>query len=90
VNDETKLRQSGGKRDLYEVFRRMLESGDPPNDWPALVKRAKVPPDKAAGPAQAVSWGDSADQYLSFGDFPEWTPVIGWASKAVLSNRRSA
>lgn len=48
VNDETTLRQSGGKRDPYEVFRRMLESGDPPNDWPALVKRANVPPDKLA------------------------------------------
>jgi toxin YhaV len=38
VNDERTLRQSGGKNDPYEVFRRMLASGNPPNDWAALVK----------------------------------------------------
>lgn len=40
VNDERGLRQSGGKNDPYEVFRRMLKSGNPPNDWAALVKAA--------------------------------------------------
>jgi toxin YhaV len=40
VNDERTLRQSGGKNDPYEVFRRMLKSGNPPNDWNALVKSA--------------------------------------------------
>ncbi len=38
VNDQRTLRQRGGKRDPYEVFRRMLASGSPPNDWAALVK----------------------------------------------------
>jgi toxin YhaV len=32
VNDETTLRQRGGKHDPYEVFRQMLEAGDPPNN----------------------------------------------------------
>jgi toxin YhaV len=38
VNDEQTLRQSGSKRDPYEVFRRMLASGNPPDDWTALVE----------------------------------------------------
>ncbi len=32
VSDERSLRQSGGKNEPYEVFRRMLERGNPPND----------------------------------------------------------
>ncbi|MGH7037232.1 MAG: type II toxin-antitoxin system YhaV family toxin [Stellaceae bacterium] len=38
VNDERTLRQRGGRKDPYEVFRHMLVSGDPPNDWAALVR----------------------------------------------------
>jgi toxin YhaV len=45
VNDERTLRQSGGKRDPYEVFRRMLDSGNPPNDWASLVKSTRALPD---------------------------------------------
>ena len=37
VNDERSLRQRGGKNDPDEVFRRMLASGNPPNEWAALV-----------------------------------------------------
>jgi toxin YhaV len=44
VNDERGLRQRGGKRDPYEVFRRILASGDPPNEWAALVKRSRELP----------------------------------------------
>lgn len=44
VNDERTLRQSGGRNDPYEVFKRMLKSGDPPNDWAELVKRARTLP----------------------------------------------
>ena len=40
VNDERSLRQRGGRSDPYEVFRRMLASGNPPNDWTALVRSA--------------------------------------------------
>lgn len=49
VNDERTLRQSGGKNDPYEVFRKMLKAGDPPNDWSALVKKAGLAPAKIAG-----------------------------------------
>ncbi|MGH6619323.1 MAG: type II toxin-antitoxin system YhaV family toxin [Alphaproteobacteria bacterium] len=37
VNDERTLRQRGGKNDPYLVFRRMLASGNPPNEWKALI-----------------------------------------------------
>jgi toxin YhaV len=43
VNDERSLRQRGGRTDPYEVFRRMLASGNPPNDWTALVRSAGTP-----------------------------------------------
>ena len=41
VNDERSLRQAGGRNDPYAVFRRMLNSGNPPNDWAELVKRSR-------------------------------------------------
>lgn len=44
VNDERGLRQRGGRSDPYEVFRRMLASGNPPNDWAALVRESRAPP----------------------------------------------
>lgn len=40
VNDESTLRKSGSKHDPYEVFRRMLKSGNPPDEWNALVRSA--------------------------------------------------
>jgi toxin YhaV len=57
VNDERSLRQRGGKSDPYEVFRRMLASGNPPSEWAALVKRSGELPDEirsaASGAAEA-------------------------------------
>ena len=38
VNDETRKRAYGSKRDAYAVFSRMLKNGDPPDDWKALLK----------------------------------------------------
>lgn len=40
VNDQQTLRRRGAKSDPYEVFRRMLESGNPPNEWQALLDRS--------------------------------------------------
>lgn len=37
VNDTETLRSAGSKRDPYEVFRRMLERGNPPDTWKELV-----------------------------------------------------
>src|SRR6266478_8214315 len=44
VNDERSLRQRGGKSDPYEVFRRMLASGNPPNEWTAPLRSAGALP----------------------------------------------
>lgn len=41
VNDEDTKRAYGNKSDAYNVFRKMLNSGHPPNDWKELLKEAK-------------------------------------------------
>ena len=40
VNDEDSLRTYGSKTDAYAVFAKMLDDGNPPNTWDALVKAA--------------------------------------------------
>lgn len=37
VNDEHTLRTAGSKSDPYTTFEKMLERGNPPNDWASLV-----------------------------------------------------
>ena len=37
VNDRDTLRKAGAGTDPYAVFTRMLASGNPPDDWPALL-----------------------------------------------------
>ena len=41
VNDRDTLRKAGAGTDPYAVFTRMLASGDPPDDWPALLAAAR-------------------------------------------------
>ena len=41
VNDENTLRSAGAKNDPYVVFQKMLKSGQPPDDWSALLAAAK-------------------------------------------------
>jgi len=43
VNNETTLRTYGAKSDAYAVFRKMLEKGNPPDSWEALLTAAKEP-----------------------------------------------
>lgn len=43
VNDENTLRTYGAKSDAYAVFRKMLDSGNPPDDWAALMAAASDP-----------------------------------------------
>jgi len=43
VNDENTLRTYGAKSDAYAVFRKMLDGGNPPNDWAALMAAASDP-----------------------------------------------
>lgn len=40
VNDEDTKRAYGSDEDAYRVFRKMLESGHPPDDWPTLLAEA--------------------------------------------------
>jgi toxin YhaV len=37
INDEYSLRSAGSKTDPYVVFQKMLERGNPPEDWPSLI-----------------------------------------------------
>ncbi|GHU37777.1 hypothetical protein AGMMS50256_36160 [Betaproteobacteria bacterium] len=41
VNDEQTLRSSGSQSDPYAVFQKMLERGNPPDDWAALIKASQ-------------------------------------------------
>jgi toxin YhaV len=40
VNDRDTLRTFGAKTDAYAVFRKMLDQGDPPDDWADLLASA--------------------------------------------------
>ena len=42
VNDEGTLRAYESKKDAYRVFEKMLESGNPPDDWEQLLAEAKA------------------------------------------------
>ena len=37
------LRKAGAGSDPYAVFARVLASGNPPDDWPALLAEVQVP-----------------------------------------------
>lgn len=37
VNDQTTLRTYDSKNDAYAVFKKMLDKGNPPDDWDALM-----------------------------------------------------
>jgi len=41
VNDESTKRAYGSKKDAYHVFRKMLNSGYPPDDWDELLDEIK-------------------------------------------------
>lgn len=53
VNDATTLRSYGAKTDAYRVFKTMLEDGNPPDDWSALLTAA-------SGTAAVVRLGKAA------------------------------
>ena len=42
VNDEATRRAYESRDDAYRVFRRMLDSGHPPDDWEALLAEARL------------------------------------------------
>jgi toxin YhaV len=44
VNDANTLRTYGSKSDAYAVFKAMLDKGNPPEDWDALVTSSTAMP----------------------------------------------
>lgn len=46
VNDPQTKRAYDSKRDAYRVFKRMIESGNPPNDWDELLREARSENDR--------------------------------------------
>ncbi len=42
VNDENTKRAYESSTDAYRVFQKMLESGNPPNNWSELLRDAKI------------------------------------------------
>lgn len=56
MNDEDATRAYESSDDAYRVFRKMLESGHPPDDWNQLLAEARTEGDRlqriAAGAAQ--------------------------------------
>ena len=42
VNDEGTKRACESSDDAYRVFRKMLESGHPPDDWEQLLREARA------------------------------------------------
>jgi toxin YhaV len=42
VNDDTTLRAYGSKTDAYAIFKGMLEDGNPPDSFEALLREAKA------------------------------------------------
>jgi toxin YhaV len=46
VIDEDTKRAHASRDDAYRVFRRMLESGKPPDDWGALLAEARAEGDR--------------------------------------------
>lgn len=41
VNDDNTRRAYGNSTDAYRVFRRMIDSGHPPDDWKSLLEEAR-------------------------------------------------
>ena len=42
VNDESTKRAYNSKTDAYRTFKKMLNSGHPPNNWEELIQEAKI------------------------------------------------
>jgi toxin YhaV len=55
VNDDISKRAYESNTDAYRVFKKMLESGHPPNDWNDLLKKAKDETHRLARLDQAIN-----------------------------------
>jgi len=57
VNDEDTKRTYDSGSDAYRVFSRMLESGNPPDDWKALLAQVKAEAKRLRSAADKVAAG---------------------------------
>jgi toxin YhaV len=60
VNDEDSKRAYESSDDAYRVFRKMLESGHPPDDWDQLLAQARAQGqglEPGDGSSKAKGWG---------------------------------
>jgi toxin YhaV len=48
VNDEKSKRAYGSNSDAYRVFQKMLDNGNPPDDWDTLLRSAKAEANRLA------------------------------------------
>jgi toxin YhaV len=55
VNDENTLRKAGSKTDPYNVFRTMLDAGNPPGTMAELLPVSAKSGTRGSSPQQAVS-----------------------------------
>jgi len=45
MNDDFTLRNKGGRKDVYVIFLKMLNSETIPSNWKSLLEKAKIPPE---------------------------------------------
>lgn len=57
VNDDDTLRAYGSRTDAYATFKRMLDSGSPPDNFSALLKAAKASAKRFEAAIEAASDG---------------------------------
>ncbi|WP_425484192.1 type II toxin-antitoxin system YhaV family toxin [Allomesorhizobium camelthorni] len=57
VNDDDTLRAYGSKTDAYATFKSMLDSGNPPDDFKALLKTAKAAAERFEAAVKAATDG---------------------------------
>ena len=58
VNDEKTLRAYGSKTDAYATFKGMLDGGNPPDDFDALMKEATAAAERFGEELEAASSSD--------------------------------
>lgn len=58
VNDDSTKRAYESERDAYRVFRKMLHSGHPPDDWDALLAEAMSEAGRVYGFPDVIHDGD--------------------------------
>lgn len=55
VNDEKTKRTYGSKTDAYQVFKKMIDNGNPPNNWDELMKNAREESDRLEQLSQEIT-----------------------------------